>query len=318
MRKSKKILALISAAAMTAELMACGATSQETAQTEQTQEAADTQADAAQDVAAEDAAAEDTTAQEEASQDAGADLSGSISMAGSTSMEKLANAVAESFMAKYPGVTVTAEFTGSSAGIEAVTAGSVDIGNSSRALKEEEKAAGVVENVVAIDGIAVVVDPANTVKDLTKDQLVSIYTGETKNWSELGGEDAPIVVIGREAGSGTRGAFEELVDVIDTCAYASELDSTGAVIAKVASTPGAIGYASLDAIDDTVTAVALEGVEPTVENIKAGSYFLSRPFVMATKGEISEQNEAVQALFDYLASDEGKAVISGVGLITVD
>ncbi len=318
MRKSKKILALISAAAMTAGLMACGATSQETAQTEQTQEAADTQADAAQDVAAEDAAAEDTTAQEEASQDAGADLSGSISMAGSTSMEKLANAVAESFMAKYPGVTVTAEFTGSSAGIEAVTAGSVDIGNSSRALKEEEKAAGVVENVVAIDGIAVVVDPANTVKDLTKDQLIAIYTGETKNWSELGGEDAPIVVIGREAGSGTRGAFEELVDVIDTCAYASELDSTGAVIAKVASTPGAIGYASLDAIDDTVTAVALEGVEPTVENIKAGSYFLSRPFVMATKGEISEQNEAVQALFDYLASDEGKAVISGVGLITVD
>mgnify|MGYP004655097125 CR=1 FL=1 len=307
MRKSKKILALISAAAMTAGLMACGATSQETAQTEQTQEAADTQADAAQDVAAEDAAAEDTTAQEEASQDAGADLSGSISMAGSTSMEKLANAVAESFMAKYPGVTVTAEFTGSSAGIEAVTAGSVDIGNSSRALKEEEKAAGVVENVVA-----------NTVKDLTKDQLIAIYTGETKNWSELGGEDAPIVVIGREAGSGTRGAFEELVGVEDACAYASELDSTGAVIAKVASTPGAIGYASLDAIDDTVTAVALEGVEPTVENIKAGSYFLSRPFVMATKGEISEQNETVQALFDYLASDEGKAVISGVGLITVD
>ena len=313
MRKSKKILALISAAAMTAGLMACGATSQETAQTEQTQEAADTQADAAQDVAA-----EDTTAQEETSQDAGADLSGSISMAGSTSMEKLANAVAESFMAKYPGVTVTAEFTGSSAGIEAVTAGSVDIGNSSRALKEEEKAAGVVENVVAIDGIAVVVDPANTVKDLTKDQLIAIYTGETKNWSELGGEDAPIVVIGREAGSGTRGAFEELVGVEDACAYASELDSTGAVIAKVASTPGAIGYASLDAIDDTVTAVALEGVEPTVENIKAGSYFLSRPFVMATKGEISEQNETVQALFDYLASDEGKAVISGVGLITVD
>lgn len=318
MRKSKKILALISAAAMTAGLMACGAASQETAQTGQTQEAADTQADAAQDVAAEDAAAEDTTAQEEASQDAGADLSGSISMAGSTSMEKLANAVAESFMAKYPGVTVTAEFTGSSAGIEAVTAGSVDIGNSSRALKEEEKAAGVVENVVAIDGIAVVVDPANTVKDLTKDQLIAIYTGETKNWSELGGEDAPIVVIGREAGSGTRGAFEELVGVEDVCAYASELDSTGAVIAKVASTPGAIGYASLDAIDDTVTAAALEGVEPTVENIKAGSYFLSRPFVMATKGEISEQNETVQALFDYLASDEGKAVISGVGLITVD
>ena len=233
-------------------------------------------------------------------------------------MEKLANAVAESFMAKYPDVTVTAEFTGSSAGIEAVTAGSVDIGNSSRALKDEEKAAGVVENIVAIDGIAVIVDPANTVKDLTKDQLISIYKGEAKNWSELGGADAPIVVVGREAGSGTRGAFEELLKIEDACAYASELDSTGAVIAKVASTPGAIGYASLDAVNETVTAVALEGVEPTVENIKAGNYFLSRPFVMATKGEISGQSAAVQELFAYLGSDEGKEVIKGVGLITVD
>ena len=233
-------------------------------------------------------------------------------------MEKLANAVAESFMAKYPDVTVTAEFTGSSAGVEAVTAGSVDIGNSSRALKDEEKAAGVVENIVAIDGIAVIVDPANTVKDLTKDQLISIYKGETKNWSELGGADAPIVVVGREAGSGTRGAFEELLKIEDACAYASELDSTGAVIAKVASTPGAIGYASLDAVNETVAAVALEGVEPTVENIKAGNYFLSRPFVMATKGEISGQSAAVQELFAYLGSDEGKEVIKGVGLITVD
>ena len=184
--------------------------------------------------------------------------------------------------------------------------------------KEETIQEPVVENIVAIDGIAVIVDPANTVKDLTKDQLISIYTGETKNWSELGGEDAPIVVVGREAGSGTRGAFEELLKIEDACAYASELDSTGAVIAKIASTPGAIGYASLDAVNDTVKAVALEGVEPTVENIKAGNYFLSRPFVMATKGEIKEQSAAVQELFAYLASDEGKEVIKGVGLITVD
>ena len=233
-------------------------------------------------------------------------------------MEKLANALAESFMAKYPGVTVTPEFTGSSAGIESVTEGSVDIGNSSRALKDEEKAAGVVENIVAIDGIAVVVDPANTVTDLTKDQLISIYTGETKNWSELGGEDAPIVVVGREASSGTRGAFEELLEIENACVYASELDSTGAVIAKVASTPGAIGYVSLDAIDDSVVALSLEGVAATAENIKAGNYFLSRPFVMATMGEISEQSEAVQAWFEYLASDEGKEVIEGVGLILVD
>lgn len=311
MIKSKKILALVCAVTMTAGLMACG--SKETGNTD----AAQTTESTAAKTKTEETKAEETKA-EETKEAEGAAISGTVSMAGSTSMEKLANAVAESFMAKYPDVTVTAEFTGSSAGIEAVTAGSVDIGNSSRALKDEEKAAGVVENIVAIDGIAVIVDPANTVKDLTKDQLISIYKGETKNWSELGGADAPIVVVGREAGSGTRGAFEELLKIEDACAYASELDSTGAVIAKVASTPGAIGYASLDAVNETVAAVALEGVEPTVENIKAGNYFLSRPFVMATKGEISGQSAAVQELFAYLGSDEGKEVIKGVGLITVD
>lgn len=311
MIKSKKILALVCAVTMTAGLMACG--SKETGNTD----AAQTTESTAAKTKTEETKAEETKA-EETKEAEGAAISGTVSMAGSTSMEKLANAVAESFMAKYPDVTVTAEFTGSSAGIEAVTAGSVDIGNSSRALKDEEKAAGVVENIVAIDGIAVIVDPANTVKDLTKDQLISIYKGETKNWSELGGADAPIVVVGREAGSGTRGAFEELLKIEDACAYASELDSTGAVIAKVASTPGAIGYASLDAVNETVAAVALEGVEPTVENIKAGNYFLSRPFVMATKGEISGQSAAVQELFVYLGSDEGKEVIKGVGLITVD
>ena len=311
MIKSKKILALVCAVTMTAGLMACG--SKETGNTD----AAQTTESTAAKTKTEETKAEETKA-EEAKEAESAAISGTVSMAGSTSMEKLANAVAESFMAKYPDVTVTAEFTGSSAGVEAVTAGSVDIGNSSRALKDEEKAAGVVENIVAIDGIAVIVDPANTVKDLTKDQLISIYKGETKNWSELGGADAPIVVVGREAGSGTRGAFEELLKIEDACAYASELDSTGAVIAKVASTPGAIGYASLDAVNETVAAVALEGVEPTVENIKAGNYFLSRPFVMATKGEISGQSAAVQELFVYLGSDEGKEVIKGVGLITVD
>ena len=191
------------------------------------------------------------------------DLSGSISMVGSTSMEKLANALSEAFMEEYPDVTVTAEFVGSGAGIEAVTNGTADIGNSSRSLKDEEKAAGVVENVVAIDGIAVCVDPANEVADLTKEQLTNIYNGTVTNWKEVGGADEPIIVIGREAGSGTRGAFEELVDLVDGCKYANELDSTGAVIAKVASTPGAIGYASLDALDDSVKALSLEGVEAT-------------------------------------------------------
>ena len=246
-----------------------------------------------------------------------ADLSGSISMVGSTSMEKLANALSEAFMEEYPDVTVTAEFVGSGAGIEAVTNGTADIGNSSRSLKDEEKAAGVVENIVAIDGIAVCVDPANEVADLTKEQLTNIYNGTVTNWKEIGGADEPIIVIGREAGSGTRGAFEELVDLQDACKYANELDSTGAVIAKVASTPGAIGYASLDALDDSVKALSLEGVEATAENIKAGNYFLSRPFVMATKGEISEQNDLVQAWFDFVLGDEGQQVASEIGLITV-
>ena len=247
-----------------------------------------------------------------------AGLSGEITMAGSTSMEKLANAVAEAFMEKYPDVTVNAEFTGSSAGVEALISGSVDIGNSSRNLKEEEIANGAVENIVAIDGIAVVVDTANTVTDITKEEISKIYKGEITNWKEIGGNDEPIVVVGREAGSGTRSAFEELLEVEDVCKYANELDSTGAVIAKVASTPGAIGYASLDAIDDSVIAVAVEGVGATEENIKAGSYVLSRPFVMATLGEISEQTEVVQELFAYLQSEEGKEIIKAVGLITVD
>lgn len=311
-RTFKKGMAVTMTAAMMMSLAACGSSAQETAATPSSS-AEDTQA-----ASSETAQAETTTSEAAPAEETTADLSGTISLAGSTSMEKLANAVAESFMEKYPNVTVTAEFTGSSAGIESLLAGSVDIGDASRALKDSEKEAGAVENIVAIDGIAVVTDTENSVADLTKDQLISIYTGQTTNWSELGGDDEAIVVIGREAGSGTRGAFEELLDIADQCVYANELDSTGAVMAKVASTPGAIGYVSLDVVDDTVKAFSLEGVEATADNIKAGNYFLSRPFVMATKGEISEQNELVQALFDYLSSDEGKSVIAGVGLITVD
>ena len=302
--RHSKLLALIGAGILAVTtLVACGNGDAATAQPS----------------AVESSAAESTVAASSAAAPAEttADLSGSISMVGSTSMEKLANALSEAFMEEYPDVTVTAEFVGSGAGIEAVTNGTADIGNSSRSLKDEEKAAGVVENVVAIDGIAVCVDPANEVADLTKEQLTNIYNGTITNWKEVGGADEPIIVIGREAGSGTRGAFEELVDLKDACKYANELDSTGAVIAKVASTPGAIGYASLDALDDSVKALSLEGVEATAENIKAGNYFLSRPFVMATKGEISEQNDLVQAWFDFVLGDEGQQVASEVGLITV-
>lgn len=245
-----------------------------------------------------------------------AKLSGTIKMAGSTSMEKLANALSESFMAENPKVSVTAEFIGSSAGIEAVTSGSSNIGNSSRALKDSEKSAGIAENIVAIDGIAVIVNKGSA-EELTKDQLVSIYKGETKNWSDVGASGGAIVVVGREAGSGTRDAFEEILELKNECAYANELDSTGAVMAKVASTPGAIGYVSLDVLDDSVTALKIDGVEPTEQNIKDDKYLLSRPFIMATKGEISQQNELVKAWFDYIESDAGQKIIQKVGLITV-
>ena len=311
----KKVMALIGTAVLAMGTLAgCGGSGTEAT-------AATTAAAAAEATAAAGettTAAETTTAGETTAAEASADLSGSVSMVGSTSMEKFANALGESFMEKYPKVTVNAEFVGSGAGIEAVTNGSADIGNSSRNLKDEEKAAGVVENIVAIDGIAVVVDPANTVEDLTKQQLSDIYEGKVTNWKDAGGNDAPVVVVGRESGSGTRSAFEELLKLEDMCKYSNELDSTGAVMAKVASTPGAIGYVSLDVLDDTVKAVKLEGAEPTEENIKAGSYFLSRPFVMATKGEISEQSDLVKALFDYIYSDEGTEIVKSVGLIAVD
>ena len=309
-RRIGKVMALIGTAALVMGSMAgCGNTQTGSATGSST---------AGQTGSTESSSAAGQTESSSTTDSSAADISGSIQMVGSTSMEKLANALAESFMEKYPNVTVTAEFVGSGAGIEAVTSGTADIGNSSRNLKDEEKSKGAVENVVAIDGIAVCVDPANTVEGLTKEQLTSIYLGETTNWSEVGGADAPIIVIGREAGSGTRGAFEELLDVADKCAYANELDSTGAVMAKVASTPGAIGYVSLDVVDDSVKALPLEGVEPTAENIKAGKYFLSRPFVMATKGEISEQSELVQNWFEYIKSSEGQQIIKSVGLIIPD
>ena len=299
----KKAGVVLLAGVMAFGLAACGSSSSETT-------AADTTA------AATEAEAEETEAEAEA-EETEAEAAGK-ELSGSTSMEKFANTLAESFMAAHPDVTVQAEFTGSSAGVEAVLSGQSDIGNSSRNLTEDELAEGAVENIVAIDGIAVVTDPNNTVSDLTRDQLIQIYTGEVTNWSDLGGESLPIVVVGREAGSGTRGAFEEILEIEDQCQYANELDSTGAVMARVASTPGAIGYVSLDVLDDTVKALSLDGVEANEANIKDGSYFLSRPFVMATKGELVDQNELVQALFEYVYSEEGQELVQSVGLITVE
>lgn len=296
-----KVFALAGAAALImGSLAGCGSSNTET-------KAPETQASAAGTSAGTTAAA--------SSEEAAADLKGSISMVGSTSMEKFATALGEIFMEKYPDVTVQSEFIGSGAGIEAAGNGSADIGNSSRNLKDEEKANGIAENIVAIDGIAVVTHTDNTAESLTKDELINIYNGTITNWKDAGGADQPIVVIGRESGSGTRSAFEELLKLEDACKYSNELDSTGAVMAKAASTPGSIGYVSLDVLDDTVKTLSLEGTAPTPENIKAGSYFLSRPFVMATKGEISEQKDVVQALFEFIYSDEGKELVESVGLI---
>ena len=305
-KRIQKSIAVLGAAVLTMGLAGCSSSSNTPASSAP---AADTAEAPAADVQAESAA--DTQAAE-----AAAGLSGSITLAGSTSMEKFANALAEAFMEKYPDVTVQAEFTRSSACVAAGLGGQSDVGNSSRKLKDEEKEKGAVENIVAIDGIAVVTDPANTAADLTKEQLINIYNGTITNWKDAGGSDQPIVVIGREAGSGTRGAFEEILKLEDACKYANELDSTGAVMAKVASTPGAIGYVSLDVIDDTVKLLTLNGVEANEENIKTGDYFLSRPFVMATNGEISAQNDLVKALFDYVYSAEGDELVKSVGLIT--
>ena len=294
--KLVKMMALLTATTMVAAgVMGCGSDSSSDANADANTTASDADANA------------DTTD--------GADLSGTVTLAGSTSMEKLANAMNEAFMEKYPNVSATAEFTGSSAGIESLEAGSVDIGDASRALSDDEKSQGIVENIVAIDGIAVITDTANTITDIKSEDLAKVYTGEITNWKDLGGPDEQIVVIGREAGSGTRDAFEELMDVKDSCKYAQELDSTGAVLAKVAATPGAVGYVSLDVLDDTVNGLKINSVEPTEDNILAGDYVLQRPFVMATKGEISEQSKQVQAYFDFINSADGQNVIKSVGLI---
>ena len=244
------------------------------------------------------------------------DVSGNVSLNGSTSMEPVVNGLSEAIREVYPNLVLEPQFTGSGAGIEAVTNGTADIGNSSRSLTDEEKAGGLEENIVAIDGIAVIVHPDNDVEDLTTDQLKKIYTGEITNWSEVGGADEAIVVVGREAGSGTRGAFEEILGVEDACKYAQELNETGAVVAKVGETEGAIGYVSLDNVKDSVKALKLDGVEASEETIKDGSYSLQRPFVMATKGKISEQSEAVQAIFEFIDSEAGQKVIEQVGLVS--
>ena len=243
-----------------------------------------------------------------------AKLSGTVSTDGSTSMEKVIGALGEAFMEANADVTFTYNPTGSGSGIQAVQEGRCDIGLSSRALKDEEKAAGLTETVLCYDGIAVIVNPENTVEDLTLEQIAAIYTGEIKNWSEVGGADAEIVPIGREAGSGTRSGFEEIVEVKDKCQYRQELSSTGDVITTVAQNPGAIGYASLASVKDTVKAVKVGGVTPSEATVKDGTYAIQRPFVLATK-EGAKLNDAAQAFFDYVTSADANEIIVAAGVV---
>lgn len=242
-------------------------------------------------------------------------ISGTVSTDGSTSMEKVIGFLSEAYSEANPDVKVTYNPTGSGAGIQAVSEDRCDIGLSSRDLKEDE-AETLEAKVVAIDGIAMVVNPENTVSDLTIDQIAKLYKGEITNWSEVGGADAPVVLIGREAASGTRDGFESITDTKDACAYAQELTSTGDVIQTVASNPNAIGYASLAAVKDTVKALKVEGVSPTTETIQDGSYKIQRDFNLVTK-KGKELTGAAKAFYDFATSKEADSLIEKAGAVPV-
>lgn len=241
---------------------------------------------------------------------------GNISTDGSTSMEKVIGALGEAFTKANPDANFTYNPTGSGSGITAVSEGRCDIGLSSRALKDDEKSQGLVETTVALDGIAIIVNNDNPVEDLSLDDIAKIYTGEITNWSEVGGKDEEIVLIGREAGSGTRDGFESITKTSDSCKYRQELTSTGDVITTVSSNPSAIGYASLAAVKDTVKKISVDGIEATEETVKDGSYKVQRPFVFVTK-DGTELSEAAQAFFDYATSKDAADIIAAAGAVPV-
>ena len=282
----KKIIALVLTALLALSLVACGS---------------ETKTDDADKT-------EDKTSTE---------LTGTVSTDGSTSMEKVIGALSESFMATNEGVTVNYNPTGSGSGITAVQEGTCDIGLSSRALKDEEKSAGLKETVLAYDGIAIIVHPDNPVSDLSVEQIAKLYTGEITNWKDVGGNDAQVVLIGREAASGTRDGFESITGTKDACQYRQELTSTGDVITTVSQNPDAIGYASLAALKDTVKALTVGGVAPTEETVKDGSYVIQRPFVLVTRtGETLSAN--AQKFFDFALSAEAAQYITTAGAVPVN
>ena len=292
--KMKRFMAMAIACVMAAGLVACGG-SNSTASTTST--AGSTTASSAAGSKA------DTTA-----------LSGAVATGGSTSVEKVIGALSEAFMEENTGVDVTYDPTGSGAGVTGAADGTLDIGLSSRALKDEEKAQGLKETTFALDGIAIVVNNENTVTDLSLEQIAKLATGEITNWSEVGGPDAPVVLIGREAGSGTRDGFESIVGVEDKCKYEQELTSTGAVLAGVAANPNAFGYVSLSSVDDTVKMVTVDGVTASEETVKDGSYKIQRPFVFVTK-EGEELSAQAQAFYDFALSADAAQLIKDAGAV---
>ena len=245
------------------------------------------------------------------------ELSGTVNVNGSTSMADVIAALTEGFNEINPGVQINYTGSGSGAGIEGVLAGTCDLGLSSRALSQDEKGQGAVENIVAKDGVAVVINPENTVTDLTTEQIAAIYTGEITNWSEVGGPDAEIAVLGRDSASGTRSAFEEILGIEDACVYLNEYSSTGDVIGNVASNPNAIGYASLSAVDESVVAVSVDGVVPTEETVADGSFPIQRPFVVVTV-EGTELSAAAKAFLDYAMSAEVADIIAAAGAVSAN
>lgn len=289
----KKFVAIAAALCMAVSLAACGSAPSSSAPAANTDST-------------------DTSASTPASQTA--ELEGAVTTGGSTSVEKVILAMQESFMNANPGVDVTYDPTGSGAGITGASEGTLDIGLSSRALKDEETASGLVGTTFALDGIAIIVNNENTVTDLTLDQIKGLADGTITNWSEVGGPDAPVVLIGREAGSGTRDGFESIVGVEDVCVYDQELTSTGAVIAAVAANPNAFGYASLSAVDEKVKAVTVDGVEATEATVQDGSYKVQRPFVFVTK-EGAELSDAAQAFIDFALSEDAHQLIIDAGAV---
>ena len=245
------------------------------------------------------------------------ELTGSVATDGSTSMKSVIGALGESFQNANSGVTFTYNPTGSGSGIQAVSEGRCDIGLASRGLKDDEKSSGLTETVLAYDGIAVVVSPENPVSDLTIEQIADIYTGKITNWKDVGGNDAEIVLIGREAGSGTRDGFESITGTEEACQYRQELTSTGDVIATVSQNPDAIGYASLSAVKDTVKALSVGGVAPSEDTVKDGSYVIQRPFVLVTKDGVT-LSPAAQAFLDYALSADAAPIIAQAGAVAAN